>query len=122
MKSFPLIRDLVTDVSWNYRVKKTIRPFKPRPPDARRNVAHGTRRMSIAFRSSENASSATSARTYATCYANISCTTISSGRDFSFMLPLSKCIRSIATADERSATGAWHRILQHHKVLYEGVS
>ncbi len=34
MKSFPLIRDLVTDVSWNYRVKKTIRPFKPRPPDA----------------------------------------------------------------------------------------
>jgi succinate dehydrogenase / fumarate reductase iron-sulfur subunit len=34
MKSFPLIRDLVTDVSWNYRVKKAIRPFTPRPPDA----------------------------------------------------------------------------------------
>ena len=33
MKSFPLIRDLVTDVSWNYRVKKTIKPFSPRPPD-----------------------------------------------------------------------------------------
>jgi len=34
MKAFPLIRDLVTDVSWNYRVKRGIKPFKPRPPDA----------------------------------------------------------------------------------------
>jgi len=34
MRSFPLIRDLVTDVSWNFRVKKKIKPFKPRPPDA----------------------------------------------------------------------------------------
>src|SRR5882724_9752729 len=34
MRSFPLIKDLVTDVSWNYRVKKRIAPFKPRPPDA----------------------------------------------------------------------------------------
>src|SRR4030095_6203561 len=34
MKTFPQIKDLVTDVSWNYRAKKTIRPFKPRPPDA----------------------------------------------------------------------------------------
>src|ERR1017187_8410786 len=25
MKTFPHVRDLVTDVSWNYRVKKTIR-------------------------------------------------------------------------------------------------
>lgn len=34
MKAFPPIKDLVTDVSWNYRVKKSIRPFRPRPPDA----------------------------------------------------------------------------------------
>ena len=34
MKSFPLVKDLVTDVSWNFEVKKRIRPFKPRPPDA----------------------------------------------------------------------------------------
>jgi succinate dehydrogenase / fumarate reductase iron-sulfur subunit len=33
MRSFPLIRDLVTDVSWNFRVKKQIKPFKPRKPD-----------------------------------------------------------------------------------------
>jgi succinate dehydrogenase / fumarate reductase iron-sulfur subunit len=34
MRAFPRIKDLVTDVSWNYRVKKRISPFKPRPPDA----------------------------------------------------------------------------------------
>ena len=33
MRTFPLIRDLVTDVSWNFRVKKQIKPFKPRKPD-----------------------------------------------------------------------------------------
>lgn len=41
MKAFPLVRDLVTDVSWNYRAKKMIKPFKPRRPDA----ADGTWRM-----------------------------------------------------------------------------
>src|SRR6266498_2025176 len=34
MHAFPAIRDLVTDVSWNFRVKKTIKPFRPRSPDA----------------------------------------------------------------------------------------
>ena len=29
MRAFPLIRDLVTDVSWNYEVNKTIQPFTP---------------------------------------------------------------------------------------------
>ena len=33
MKAFPLIKDLVTDVSWNYEAKKRVKPFKPRPPD-----------------------------------------------------------------------------------------
>jgi succinate dehydrogenase / fumarate reductase iron-sulfur subunit len=41
MQAFPSIKDLVTDVSWNYRVKQTIEPFKPRQPDA----ADGTWRM-----------------------------------------------------------------------------
>jgi succinate dehydrogenase / fumarate reductase iron-sulfur subunit len=31
--AFPVMKDLVTDVSWNYDVKKRIKPFKPRPPD-----------------------------------------------------------------------------------------
>jgi succinate dehydrogenase / fumarate reductase iron-sulfur subunit len=41
MRTFPLIRDLVTDVSWNFQAKKSIKRFKPRPPDA----ADGTWRM-----------------------------------------------------------------------------
>jgi succinate dehydrogenase / fumarate reductase iron-sulfur subunit len=34
MRAFPPVKDLVTDVSWNFRVKTQIKPFKPRPPDA----------------------------------------------------------------------------------------
>ena len=34
MKAFPIIKDLVTDVSWNYEVKKKIKKFTPRAPDA----------------------------------------------------------------------------------------
>ena len=41
MRAFPPIKDLVTDVSWNFRAKKSIRKFKPRPPDA----GDGTWRM-----------------------------------------------------------------------------
>jgi succinate dehydrogenase / fumarate reductase iron-sulfur subunit len=41
MRTFPLVRDLVTDVSWNFEVKKRIKKFTPRPPDA----ADGTWRM-----------------------------------------------------------------------------
>src|SRR5262250_2499268 len=41
MKAFPLLKDLVTDVRWNYDVKKQIKKFTPRKPDA----ADGTWRM-----------------------------------------------------------------------------
>jgi len=41
MQAFPWVKDLVTDVSWNYRVKRGIQAFKPRAPDA----ADGTWRM-----------------------------------------------------------------------------
>jgi succinate dehydrogenase iron-sulfur subunit len=34
MRAFPLIRDLVTDVSWNFEAKKRITRFKPKPPNA----------------------------------------------------------------------------------------
>ena len=42
MKAFPLVKDLVADVSWNFEVKKRIKPFRPRKPDA----ADGTWRIS----------------------------------------------------------------------------
>src|SRR6202040_1481497 len=41
MKAFPHVKDLVSDVSWNYRVKMKIPKFKPRKPDA----ADGTWRV-----------------------------------------------------------------------------
>jgi succinate dehydrogenase / fumarate reductase iron-sulfur subunit len=44
MKTFPILRDLATDVSWNFRVKKKIKPFKSRAPDA----PDGTWRMAQA--------------------------------------------------------------------------
>jgi succinate dehydrogenase / fumarate reductase iron-sulfur subunit len=31
LRAFPVIRDLVTDVSWNYEVNKRIPPFTPKP-------------------------------------------------------------------------------------------
>jgi succinate dehydrogenase / fumarate reductase iron-sulfur subunit len=34
LKTFPLVKDLLTNVSWNYEVKKKIKRFRPRPPDA----------------------------------------------------------------------------------------
>jgi len=44
MKAFPIVKDLVTDVSWNFAVKQRIAPFRPRPPDA----PDGTWRMAQA--------------------------------------------------------------------------
>ena len=34
MKAFPNMRDLVTDVSWNYTVNRKIKPFKPSKVEA----------------------------------------------------------------------------------------
>src|SRR5262252_1675806 len=42
VKTFPIIKDLVTDVSWNYEQNKRIKPFKPNPKkkDAKGYVMH----------------------------------------------------------------------------------
>ena len=34
MKAFPLLKDLVTDVSWNYEQNKRIKPLQPKERDA----------------------------------------------------------------------------------------
>ena len=34
MRAFPPVKDLISDVSWNFDVKKRIKKFKPRSPDA----------------------------------------------------------------------------------------
>jgi succinate dehydrogenase / fumarate reductase iron-sulfur subunit len=33
MRAFPHMRDLVSDVSWNYKIKQRIKKFQPRKPD-----------------------------------------------------------------------------------------
>ena len=33
MHTFPLLKDLVTDVNWNFEVKKKLKKFQPREPD-----------------------------------------------------------------------------------------
>lgn len=40
LKAFPVMKDLVTDVSWNYEQNKKIPPFQPRP-----RAADGNHRM-----------------------------------------------------------------------------
>ena len=44
MKAFPHMKDLVTDVSWNFRMKQRIPKFKPRRPDAADGTYHNLRR------------------------------------------------------------------------------
>lgn len=41
LRTFPIVRDLVTDVVWNYDTKEKVAKFTPRPPD----VEDGTWRM-----------------------------------------------------------------------------
>jgi len=43
LQAFPSIKDLVTDVSWNYEVKKRIKKFKPRKKTADEEKAGGWR-------------------------------------------------------------------------------
>ncbi len=67
MQPFPPVRDLVTDVSWNFRVKKQIKPFKPRKPEHSDGTWQCRRRTSIASRNFASASNASSARTCVMC-------------------------------------------------------
>ncbi len=109
MRAFPLIRDLVTDVSWNFRVKKSIKKLQAAPARrARRHLAHVSSATSIACRSSASASSASCARTSATCCATTTSTTSSSARASSSTRRRSRCTRSTpatACGDLKDAHG-----------------
>ena len=52
MRAFQLVRDLVTDVSWNFRVRRRLRRSR-RPGDAADGTWRMRRRTSIASRNSE---------------------------------------------------------------------
>jgi succinate dehydrogenase / fumarate reductase, iron-sulfur subunit len=47
LKTFPILRDLVTDVSFNYEVAKRIAPFNPRPKTVDEAKAGGYRMAQI---------------------------------------------------------------------------
>ncbi|MBI2940107.1 MAG: succinate dehydrogenase/fumarate reductase iron-sulfur subunit [Chloroflexi bacterium] len=40
LKTFPLIKDLVTDVSWNYQVARQIPPFTHKEPEGKPFIVH----------------------------------------------------------------------------------
>jgi len=63
MKAFPVIKDLVTDISWNFQVKKTRRTVP----------GEWSKRISIVCRNSGNASSVIFVRTSATFCATTRC-------------------------------------------------
>ena len=86
MQAFPSVKDLVTDVSWNYEVKRQIKPFKPRKPDNADGTWNMQQEDAEACRSSASASSASCARMCATFCGITTSTTISSARDFSSTL------------------------------------
>ena len=94
MRAFPHLKDLVTDVSWNYRVKKQIKPFLPGLQTPRMAPGGWTRGTSTGFRNSASASSASSARTCVTYCASITSTTSSSARGSWCTPPRWRCIRS----------------------------
>src|SRR5712671_4150477 len=108
MRAFPLVRDLVTDVSWNYRAKKSIRKFQPRPADA----ADGTWRMFQA--------DVERVQEFRKCIECFLCQDVCHVlRDHQlFDQFVGPRFLLYASAQDRER----HRVLQHHKVLHEGLS
>ena len=122
MRTFPLIKDLVTDVSWNFRKKKTIEKFKPRPADA----ADGTWRM--AQRDIDRV------QEYRKCIECFLCQDVchvlrDHGKHEEFIGPRLLVYAAaletnpLDTADRVPAlkNAARHRLLQHHQVLHQGL-
>jgi succinate dehydrogenase / fumarate reductase iron-sulfur subunit len=76
LRTFPGIRDLVTDVSWNYEVNKRIPPFTPKP-DTEWAIGQADVDRIAEFR---KCIECFSARTCATSCAITSCSRVTSGR------------------------------------------
>jgi succinate dehydrogenase/fumarate reductase iron-sulfur protein len=95
MQAFPLKKDLVTDVSWNYEVKKRIKKFNRVPPMPKTERGEWRRKTLTACRNFANVSNVSCVRTCATSCAIITNTKNLSVRAFSSMRRHSKCTRSI---------------------------
>ena len=122
MRTFPLIKDLVTDVSWNFRVKKGMKKFKPRPADA----ADGTWRM--------EQRDIDRVQEFRKCIECFLCQDVCHvlrdhdkheefiGPRF-FVYTAALEMHPLDTDDRvaRPEGQGQHRLLQHHQVLHEGV-
>ena len=75
MRAFPPIKDLISDISWNYEVKKRIKKFKPRPPDAE----DGTWRMQQSGILSPKMMVDSNAKKFSTRYSSVSVAPITCG-------------------------------------------
>ena len=117
------IRDLVTDVSWNFRVKKSIKKFKPRQPDA----ADGTWRMQ-----QEDVDRVQEFRKCIECFLCQDVCHVLRDHDMHdefigprFLVYAAALEMHPLDTEDRARgleEGARHRLLQHHQVLHEGVS
>ena len=123
MRAFPHVRDLVTDVSWNFEVKKKIQKFTPRPPDA----ADGTWRM--------QQQDVDRVQEFRKCIECFLCQDVChvlrdhhkhdefiGPRFLVYAAALEMHPLDVADRVPDAAQGARHRLLQHHQVLHQGVS
>ena len=115
--------DLVTDVSWNFEVKKKIKQFKPRPPDAPDGtwrMAAGRRRARAGVPQVHRVLPLPGRLPRAARPPDAS--TSSSARATSSTPRRSRCTRSTPrTALRELKDDARHRLLQHHEVLHQGL-
>ena len=122
MRTFPVIRDLVTDVSFNYEKAREIPSFAP-PKDLQPGEYRMAQRTSSAPKSSASASSASCARTSATW----SATTRRTKKAFAgprFLMRIAELeMHPLDTAGPARpcSGGARARLLQHHQVLHRGL-
>jgi succinate dehydrogenase/fumarate reductase iron-sulfur protein len=117
MKAFPLVRDLVTDVSWNYRAKQQIKPFKPRDPDA----ADGTWRIA-----QEDVERVQEFRKCIECFlCQDVCHVLREHQKHDAPVRLLRRARDAPTGRRRPRLrpeeARRDRLLQHHEVLHEGL-
>ena len=122
MKASPHIKDLVTDVSWNYDLKQRIPKFKPRPPDA----PDGTWRIA-----QEDVERVQEFRNCIECYlCQDVCHVLREhhmqeqfvGPRFLVHAAALEMHPLDVAIDFRSEDTIRHRVVQHHQVLYQGVS
>ena len=122
MKAFPRVRDLVTDVSWNFRVKKKIKEVQAAPARCcGRHLAHGPGRHRPRSRNFASASNAFFARMSATYCATIISTRNSSARASLSLPPRWKCTRSTPKIGCGTQAGRRSRLLQYHQVLHQSL-